>query len=138
MDAVPRPFEIGLFAFGEVTAVPGTGRPVDPAIRLREFVELATLASSANGKPAGMPDRTLRKSLSEPRKRSWATDSRAAVLVVWLDRTWALADHPEHRPSAPMAVGRSVAFISSPTATLLGTRSGTSRIHAECGRRRLT
>ena len=39
-----RPFEIGLFTFGEITADPVTGRPIDPAVRLREFIDLATLA----------------------------------------------------------------------------------------------
>ncbi|MEX2627879.1 MAG: LLM class flavin-dependent oxidoreductase, partial [Ilumatobacteraceae bacterium] len=36
-----RPFEIGLFTFGEITADPATGRPLDPAVRLREFIDLA-------------------------------------------------------------------------------------------------
>ena len=35
-----RPFEIGLFTFGEITADPVTDRPIDPAVRLREFIEL--------------------------------------------------------------------------------------------------
>ena len=43
----PRPFEIGLFTFGEVTADPVTGRPIDPAARLREFIDLAKLADEA-------------------------------------------------------------------------------------------
>ena len=30
-----RPFEIGLFTFGEITADPAKGRPLDPAVRLR-------------------------------------------------------------------------------------------------------
>jgi probable LLM family oxidoreductase len=42
-----RPFEIGLFTFGEITADPVTGRPIDPAVRLREFIDLATLADQA-------------------------------------------------------------------------------------------
>ena len=42
-----RPFEIGLFTFGELTTDPVTGRPVDPAVRLREFVDLAVLADQA-------------------------------------------------------------------------------------------
>jgi alkanesulfonate monooxygenase SsuD/methylene tetrahydromethanopterin reductase-like flavin-dependent oxidoreductase (luciferase family) len=42
-----RPFEIGVFTFGEITADPHTGRPIDPAVRLREFVELAALADHA-------------------------------------------------------------------------------------------
>lgn len=42
-----RPFEIGLFTFGEVTADPVTGRPIDPAVRLREFIELAKVADGA-------------------------------------------------------------------------------------------
>jgi probable LLM family oxidoreductase len=41
------PFEIGLFTFGEITADPATGRPLDPAVRLREFVDLAVLADQA-------------------------------------------------------------------------------------------
>ena len=44
---VQRPFEIGLFTFGEITADPVTGRPIDPAIRLREFIDLAILADHA-------------------------------------------------------------------------------------------
>jgi len=40
-SATTRPFEIGLFTFGEITADPTTGRPLDPAVRLREFIELA-------------------------------------------------------------------------------------------------
>ena len=46
MSEGARPFEIGLFTFGEITADPHTGRPIDPAVRLREFVELATLADT--------------------------------------------------------------------------------------------
>jgi probable LLM family oxidoreductase len=42
-----RPFEIGLFTFGEITADPSTGRPLDPARRLREFIELARIADEA-------------------------------------------------------------------------------------------
>jgi probable LLM family oxidoreductase len=43
----PREFEIGLFTFGEITADPATGRPIDPAVRLREFIDLAILADQA-------------------------------------------------------------------------------------------
>lgn len=42
--SVARPFEIGLFTFGEITADPVTGRPIDPAVRLREFIDLAVVA----------------------------------------------------------------------------------------------
>jgi probable LLM family oxidoreductase len=42
-----HPFEIGLFTFGEITADPTTGRPIDPAVRLREFIDLAVLADQA-------------------------------------------------------------------------------------------
>jgi probable LLM family oxidoreductase len=42
-----RPFEIGLFTFGETTADPVTGKPIDPAVRLREFIDLAVLADQA-------------------------------------------------------------------------------------------
>jgi alkanesulfonate monooxygenase SsuD/methylene tetrahydromethanopterin reductase-like flavin-dependent oxidoreductase (luciferase family) len=42
-----RPFEIGRFTFGEITADPDTGRPIDPAVRLREFIDLAKLADQA-------------------------------------------------------------------------------------------
>jgi probable LLM family oxidoreductase len=42
-----RQFEIGLFTFGEITANPETGRPIDPAVRLREFIDLAVLADQA-------------------------------------------------------------------------------------------
>jgi probable LLM family oxidoreductase len=42
-----RPFEIGLFTFGEITADPTTGRPLDPATRLRELIRLAELADEA-------------------------------------------------------------------------------------------
>lgn len=42
-----RPFEIGLFTFGEITADPATGRQLDPATRLREFIDLARLADQA-------------------------------------------------------------------------------------------
>jgi probable LLM family oxidoreductase len=42
-----RPFEIGLFTFGEITADPITGRPIDPSVRLREFIDLAVLADRA-------------------------------------------------------------------------------------------
>jgi phospholipase/carboxylesterase len=42
-----RPFEIGAFTFGEITADPLTGRPIDPAVRLREFIDLAVLADQA-------------------------------------------------------------------------------------------
>jgi probable LLM family oxidoreductase len=43
----PRPFEIGVFTFGELTADPATGRPADPAVRLREFIDLGRLADQA-------------------------------------------------------------------------------------------
>ena len=42
-----RGFEIGIFTFGEITADPATGRPLDPAVRLREFIDLARLADQA-------------------------------------------------------------------------------------------
>ena len=42
-----RPFEIGLFTFGEITADPVSGRPIDPAVRLREFIELAKIGDQA-------------------------------------------------------------------------------------------
>ena len=42
-----RTFEIGLFTFGETTADPKTGKPIDPAVRLREFIDLAVLADAA-------------------------------------------------------------------------------------------
>jgi hypothetical protein len=42
-----HPFEIGLFTFGEITADPLTGRPIDPAVRLREFIELAKIGDQA-------------------------------------------------------------------------------------------
>ena len=42
-----RPFEIGLFTFGEITADPSTGQPVDPAVRLREFIDLAKIGDQA-------------------------------------------------------------------------------------------
>jgi len=45
--SIARPFEIGLFTFGEITADPVTGRPIDPAVRLREFIDLAKLADAA-------------------------------------------------------------------------------------------
>ena len=40
-------FEIGAFTFGELTANPVTGKPIDPAARLREFIDLAKLADHA-------------------------------------------------------------------------------------------
>lgn len=43
----PRPFEIGIFTFGELTADPSSGRTIDPAVRLREFIDLARLADQA-------------------------------------------------------------------------------------------
>jgi probable LLM family oxidoreductase len=42
-----RRFEIGLFTFGEITADPTTGRPIDPTVRLREFIDLAIIADQA-------------------------------------------------------------------------------------------
>jgi alkanesulfonate monooxygenase SsuD/methylene tetrahydromethanopterin reductase-like flavin-dependent oxidoreductase (luciferase family) len=39
--------EIGLFTFGELTVDSVTGRPLDPAARLREFVDLARLGDQA-------------------------------------------------------------------------------------------
>jgi len=42
-----RPFEIGLFTFGETTADPVTGRPIEPAVRLREFIDLAVVGDAA-------------------------------------------------------------------------------------------
>jgi hypothetical protein len=44
---IARPFEIGAFTFGEITADPITRRPIDPAVRLREFIDLAVLADQA-------------------------------------------------------------------------------------------
>jgi probable LLM family oxidoreductase len=43
----PLGLEIGVFTFGETTADPATGRPADPAVRLREFIDLARLADQA-------------------------------------------------------------------------------------------
>ena len=43
----PRGFEIGIFTFGEITTDPSTGRHADPAVRLREFIDLARLADQA-------------------------------------------------------------------------------------------
>jgi len=40
-------FELGLFTFGELTADPATGRLLAPAVRMREFVDLAILADRA-------------------------------------------------------------------------------------------
>lgn len=40
-------FEIGLFTFGEITPDPATGRPLDPAVRLKEFIALAKVADEA-------------------------------------------------------------------------------------------
>ena len=42
-----QPFEIGVFTFGELTADPTTGRLLDPAMRLREFIDLAKIADEA-------------------------------------------------------------------------------------------
>lgn len=42
-----RPFEIGLFTFGEITADSITGRPIDPAVRLRDFIQLAEVGDQA-------------------------------------------------------------------------------------------
>jgi probable LLM family oxidoreductase len=42
-----RSFEIGLFTFGEITADPVSGQPLDPAVRLREFIDLAKIADEA-------------------------------------------------------------------------------------------
>lgn len=56
--SVARPFEIGLFTFGEITANPATGRPIDPATRLREFMDLATVypcTSPSSANPNGSP-----------------------------------------------------------------------------------
>ena len=47
MTSQQSPFKIGLFTFGEITADPATGRPLDPAVRLREFIDLAVLADQA-------------------------------------------------------------------------------------------
>jgi len=41
------PFEIGAFTFGELTIDPATGRPIDAATRLQEFVRLAQIADQA-------------------------------------------------------------------------------------------
>jgi probable LLM family oxidoreductase len=40
-------FEIGLFTFGELTVDPNTNRAIDPARRLREFIDLAKIADQA-------------------------------------------------------------------------------------------
>jgi alkanesulfonate monooxygenase SsuD/methylene tetrahydromethanopterin reductase-like flavin-dependent oxidoreductase (luciferase family) len=40
-------FEIGLFTFGELTVDPITSRRIDPARRLREFMDLAKIADQA-------------------------------------------------------------------------------------------
>ena len=42
-----RTFEIGLFTFGELTADPVTSKPNDPAVRLRELIDLAKIANQA-------------------------------------------------------------------------------------------
>jgi alkanesulfonate monooxygenase SsuD/methylene tetrahydromethanopterin reductase-like flavin-dependent oxidoreductase (luciferase family) len=39
--------EIGIFTFGELTVDPATGRSIDPAVRMREFIDLVKLADEA-------------------------------------------------------------------------------------------
>ena len=68
----PRPFEIGLFTFGEITADPVTGRPIDPAVRLREFIDLARLADQAGLDMFGV---------GEHHRPDFAIASAAVVLV---------------------------------------------------------
>lgn len=51
-----RPSEIGLFTFGELTPDPATGRPLDPAVRSREFVDLARIVNDARGDVLGVDE----------------------------------------------------------------------------------
>lgn len=51
-----RPFEIGLFTSGDITADPVTGQPIDPAVRLRELIDLTRIADDATGHEATIRD----------------------------------------------------------------------------------
>lgn len=73
-----RPFEIGLFTFGELTADPGTGRLIDPAVRLREFIDLARVADQAGLDVFGV---------GEHHRRDYAISSPPVVLAAIADAT---------------------------------------------------
>lgn len=69
--------EIGLFTFGEVTRSP-TGEEVSPAVRLREFIELARIADDAGLDVFGV---------GEHHRRDFAISSPAVVLAAIAEST---------------------------------------------------
>ena len=71
-NTTPRPFEIGAFTFGELTAAPGSTAPADPSVRLREFIDLAKLADQAGLDVFGV---------GEHHRHDFAIASPAAVLA---------------------------------------------------------
>jgi probable LLM family oxidoreductase len=75
-----RPFEIGLFTFGEITADPITSQPINPAVRLREFIELAKIADESGLDVFGV---------GEHHRADFAIASPAVVLA-------AIAEATEH------------------------------------------
>ena len=69
--------EIGLFTFGEVTRTP-SGASVSPAVRLREFIDLARLADEAGLDVFGV---------GEHHRRDFAISSPAVVLAAIAEAT---------------------------------------------------
>lgn len=71
-----RPFEIGLFTFGEITADPLTGRAIDPAVRLREFIDLARLGEVRGDVPGRCSRRDASNLLTNLYSRGIRFDER--------------------------------------------------------------
>ena len=68
--SLKRPFEIGLFTFGEITADPVTGRPIDPAFG-------SASSSTSPARRPGRARRVRRRRAPPPRLRDCITARRA-------------------------------------------------------------
>ena len=106
-----RPFEIGLFTFGEITADPVAGRPIDPAVRVREFIALATLADQAGLDVFGV---------GEHHRRDFAIASPPVVLA-------AIAQATERiRLTSAVTVSRRSSTCSCASTVVIGSRGRAS------------
>jgi probable LLM family oxidoreductase len=70
--------ELGIYTFGELTEEPGTGRPVEPAKRLRDLVEEIELADQVGLDVFGV---------GEHHRPDFAVSSPAVVLAAAAERT---------------------------------------------------
>jgi probable LLM family oxidoreductase len=77
-ESPDSPFEIGVYAFAEVTPDPVTGRPVHPADRLRDLIEEAVLADELGLDVFGV---------GEHHRPEYAVSAPAVVLAAAAART---------------------------------------------------